>query len=306
MNKLFTVVMALLLIPTAVLAAYPPTVGAPNNPIFYFHSPDTASDFHGPYCEDGNFIVNTDTTYTYRMSNCSTTPVYTQVFPILPAQMDIAAFMQTIMGSPNIGAMTSAMFTGTTAQYVRGDGSVSALPTIPTNFDNLSDGTTNKAYTATEKTKLAGIATAATANSSDATLLNRANHTGAQAESTVTNLTTDLANKAQLYSGGTLKTNTKAISKHATVSGGIAVFYLTDNELVGGNALCANAVWDDSINVYVNDATASFQWSEAVTNSNKTLTVTINKLTTANILTGILGQSSAPNGTVVRLTVLCD
>ncbi len=44
--------------------------------------------------------------------------------------------------------------------------------------DTLTDGTTNKAYTATEKTKLAGVATGATANSPDATLLNRANHTG--------------------------------------------------------------------------------------------------------------------------------
>lgn len=44
--------------------------------------------------------------------------------------------------------------------------------------DTITDGSTNKAYSATEKTKLAGIATGATANSSDATLLNRANHTG--------------------------------------------------------------------------------------------------------------------------------
>lgn len=35
--------------------------------------------------------------------------------------------------------------------------------------DDIGDGTTNKAYTATEKTKLAGIATGATANQSDAT-----------------------------------------------------------------------------------------------------------------------------------------
>jgi hypothetical protein len=38
---------------------------------------------------------------------------------------------------------------------------------IPTTFDDLADGTTNKAYTSTEKTKLAGIATGATANTGD-------------------------------------------------------------------------------------------------------------------------------------------
>ncbi len=42
----------------------------------------------------------------------------------------------------------------------------------------------------TDKTKLDGIATGATANSSDATLLNRANHTGTQAAATITGLAT--------------------------------------------------------------------------------------------------------------------
>jgi len=51
--------------------------------------------------------------------------------------------------------------------------------------DTITDGTTNKAFTATEKTKLAGIAAGATANSSDATLLNRANHTGTQLAATI-------------------------------------------------------------------------------------------------------------------------
>lgn len=124
-------------------------------------------------------------------------------------------------------------------------------------------------------------------------------------QSNVTGLVTALATKPTLYSGGTAQTSAKVISKHANVSSGTAVFYLTDTELSSGTALCPNAVIDDSINVYVNDATASYQWSEVVTNSNKTLTVTINKLTTANILTGILGQSGAPNGTTVRMSVAC-
>src|SRR5574343_177979 len=51
--------------------------------------------------------------------------------------------------------------------------------------DNIPDGTTYKQYSDTEKTKLATVATGATANSSDATLLSRANHTGAQTASTI-------------------------------------------------------------------------------------------------------------------------
>jgi hypothetical protein len=45
-------------------------------------------------------------------------------------------------------------------------------------------------------TKLAGVASGATANSSDATLLARGNHTGTQAISTIVNLQTSLDNKA--------------------------------------------------------------------------------------------------------------
>ena len=53
---------------------------------------------------------------------------------------------------------------GTTAQYYRGDKTFQTL-----NQDAVPDGTTNKAYTATEQTKLSGIATGATANSTEAT-----------------------------------------------------------------------------------------------------------------------------------------
>lgn len=53
--------------------------------------------------------------------------------------------------------------------------------------DTLTDGTTNKAFLATERTKLAGIATGATANSTDAYLLDRTNHTSTQTASTISN-----------------------------------------------------------------------------------------------------------------------
>lgn len=62
--------------------------------------------------------------------------------------------------------------------------------------DNVPDGTTHKQYSATEKTKLAGVATGATANDTDANLKNRANHTGSQAISTVTGLQTAIDGKA--------------------------------------------------------------------------------------------------------------
>ncbi len=51
------------------------------------------------------------------------------------------------------------------------------------------------AMSAADKVKLNGIATSATANDTDANLKNRANHTGSQAQSTITNLVSDLAAK---------------------------------------------------------------------------------------------------------------
>lgn len=56
---------------------------------------------------------------------------------------------------------------------------------------------TTASFTAAQETKLAGIATGATANSSDATLLNRTNHTGEQAISTVTGLQTALDDRVK-------------------------------------------------------------------------------------------------------------
>lgn len=102
--------------------------------------------------------------------------------------------------------------------------------------------------------------------------------------------------------GTTVRANPIAVSKSATVASGVAVFNLTVDGLSTGVSLFPNGVIKDSVSLTVSDATASYQMSYAFTNSDKTLTVTANKLTTANILTGILGQSAA-NTAVVKLSV---
>lgn len=64
--------------------------------------------------------------------------------------------------------------------------------------DNHTSGSTNKVFTITEQLKLADIEAGATANSTDATLLARSNHTGSQAISTITDLQTTLDAKQPL------------------------------------------------------------------------------------------------------------
>lgn len=70
---------------------------------------------------------------------------------------------------------------------------ISTISGLQTALDAKADG---EDYTSAEKTKLAGIATAATANATDAQLRDRATHTGAQAISTITGLQTALDGKA--------------------------------------------------------------------------------------------------------------
>lgn len=64
--------------------------------------------------------------------------------------------------------------------------------------DTLTDGTTNKAFLATERTKLSGIATGATANATDAQLRDRATHTGTQPVATLSDFTAEVDARVQL------------------------------------------------------------------------------------------------------------
>lgn len=115
-------------------------------------------------------------------------------------------------------ARTAAITSASTADRAR------ANHTGTQSADTVTDGTTNKAFTATERTKLAGVATGATANSSDATLLGRGNHTGTQAASTVSDF-----NSAALTAAPAETVNTVG----ALVSGATVLTVPADADLLG-------------------------------------------------------------------------
>lgn len=98
------------------------------------------------------------------------------------AASDAAAAVSAAAGAVSDAAAASAAASAATDR---------ANHTGTQSADTLVDGSTNKAFTAAERTKLAGVATGATANSSDAYLLSRANHTGTQSADTIVDGTTN-------------------------------------------------------------------------------------------------------------------
>jgi len=100
------------------------------------------------------------------------------------AAMVAASTVVTASYNDSTGAITLSIGAGQVTNAMLGTG-ISA--------DKLSDGSTNGVFTLVNRTKLNGIATAATANQTDAYLLARANHTGTQSADTVVDGTTNKA-----------------------------------------------------------------------------------------------------------------
>lgn len=80
----------------------------------------------------------------------------------------------------NLAPGTDLSYTAATRVLASSTGADATLPLATTSDAGL--------LSSSDKTKLDGVAAGATANSSDATLLNRANHTGTQAAGTITGL----------------------------------------------------------------------------------------------------------------------
>lgn len=79
-------------------------------------------------------------------------------------------------------------------------------------MDNMVEGTSTKILTATERMKLTGIASGATANSADATLLARANHTGTQTASTISDFSTAADARITAAIGSTVQAYSAALA----------------------------------------------------------------------------------------------
>ena len=116
----------------------------------------------------------------------------------------------TNTGDQNLApyALTSSLAgVATSGAYV----DLTGKPTIPTTLAGL-DTTVTGAQLNALKTKVDGVASGATANSSDATLLNRANHTGTQTASTISNFQSTVSANTDVAA------NTSARHTHANAA----------------------------------------------------------------------------------------
>lgn len=104
------------------------------------------------------------------------------------------------------------------------------------------------------------------------------------------------------YQNTTLKTSIISVYQSSEVSSGVAVFQLTTDGISTGTSIFQNEIFPESIHFYVNDATSAYQFGWELTNDDKTLIVTVNKLGSADIATGVLSQVSAPDATVVNFS----
>lgn len=120
----------------------------------------------------------------------------------------VRAKLNTSAGATDLGYSTT---TGTVT-VTSSSGAPSTLPAATTSSAGV--------MTAADKTKIDSVASGATANSSNATLLDRANHTGNQAISTVAGLQTMLDGKE---TAGAVTTHEAASDPHATASYAIMV-----------------------------------------------------------------------------------
>lgn len=105
-------------------------------------------------------------------------------------KLQLAGDLGGTAASPTVPGLSgkvssNAAITGATKTKITYDSKGLIVAGADATQDDIVDGVTNKQYSTAEKTKLAGVATAATANDTDANLKNRANHTGTQPASTI-------------------------------------------------------------------------------------------------------------------------
>lgn len=150
--------------------------------------------------------------------------------------------------------------------------------------------------TGADKTKLDGVATSATANSSDATLLARANHTGTQAFSTLTGLPATLAGHgitdAVLKTGDTM-TGALILNANPSVALGAATKQYVDSQVSAASGLPITIVSGTSQTAVANN-------HYVITNTASATTVTLPASPAAGAIVWVMNSTSRSDHVIAR------
>lgn len=126
-------------------------------------------------------------------SATNTFPTFNQSTTGTAATATTLAIARTINGVAFDGSANITVADATKVPTTRTVNTKALSADVVLTQDDVGSGMTAKQYTATEQTKLAGIATAATANSTDAQLRDRSTHTGSQTASTISDFQTTVS-----------------------------------------------------------------------------------------------------------------
>lgn len=214
-----------------------------------------------------------------------------------------------LTGKPSLFSGAYSDLTGKPTLFSGSYTDLTNKPTIPSTLDQLSDGSTNVAFTTTLRTKLAGVATGATNVTNTTQLTNGAGFiTAAGAPVQSVNGQTGAvsisipSNVPVVYNGTTAMTNPVIVLKSgSTNSSGLAAFNVTTDNTSTGTALCPTAV--AAVNVDVNSSIAAYgtSWSA----SGKVLTVTVTQPTSLLSL-GLLPNAAVASGVAVNARIFCN
>lgn len=187
-------------------------------------------------------------------------------------------------------------------------------PNVTLDQDEVGDGVTFKRYGQTEKTKLAGIATGATANSSDAALIARGNHTGQQPASTISDFASAAASVADgritAAVGSTVQAFDSDLAAFAgkTAPGG-AVVGTTDAQTLTNKTLTAPAISSPTGLAKADVGLANVpnvdprEYSAAASLNTGTGVLTLDMTTAGNVTTFTITNPGAAITSVVLLNV---
>lgn len=125
----------------------------------------------------------------------------------------------TNSGTPNAAVFNFGIPQGAPGAAGAGTGDMLAATYDPNNkggdafaMANMVEDAAHKVMTGDERTKLAGVASGATANDTDANLKNRANHTGTQTASTISDFSTAADARISAAIGSTVQAYSAALA----------------------------------------------------------------------------------------------